>query len=217
MKAKTHLSQNKSRGGFTLVEMLVVIGMIATLAGISFPVYKSIQKKVEKQKFEMLMNSIVMAVDNFESEYNYLPYATANYPDGASFAGEGVWHYTYPQFGGYTEDVLGILMGFGNAANTCNFKNIAFLDGVTEAKGSGPHGTPGPAGYVNGIVIDESAGTATLYGPTGIQVVFRVDYDRDGTIENPFDTSIQISGRSILYYTPEGNAWGAPWITNFPY
>ena len=49
MKAKTHLSQNKSRGGFTLVEMLVVISMIAALAGISFPVYRSIQKKVEKQ------------------------------------------------------------------------------------------------------------------------------------------------------------------------
>ena len=54
MKAKTHLSQNKSRGGFTLVEMLVVIGMIAALAGISFPVYKTIQKKVEKQQLKIL-------------------------------------------------------------------------------------------------------------------------------------------------------------------
>ena len=53
MKAKTNVSKAKSRRGFTLVEMLVVIGMIAALAGISFPVYRSIQKKVEKQQLEM--------------------------------------------------------------------------------------------------------------------------------------------------------------------
>ena len=40
MKAKTNVSKAKSRRGFTLVEMIVVIGMIAALAGISFPVYK---------------------------------------------------------------------------------------------------------------------------------------------------------------------------------
>ena len=74
MKAKTHLAQNKSRGGFTLVEMLVVIGMIATLAGISFPVYRSIQKKMDKQSLLMGMQAITRAVDNFETEYNYLPY-----------------------------------------------------------------------------------------------------------------------------------------------
>ena len=74
MKAKTHLSQTKSRGGFTLVEMLVVIGMIAALAGISFPVYRSIQKKVEKQQVVMMYNASMRAVDNFETEYNYLPY-----------------------------------------------------------------------------------------------------------------------------------------------
>ena len=55
MKAKTNVSKTKSRRGFTLVEMLVVIGMIAALAGISFPVYRSIQKKVEKQQLEMII------------------------------------------------------------------------------------------------------------------------------------------------------------------
>ena len=55
MKAKTNVSKAKSRRGFTLVEMLVVIGMIAALAGISFPVYRSIQKKVEKQQLQMML------------------------------------------------------------------------------------------------------------------------------------------------------------------
>ena len=85
MKAKTHLSQAKSRGGFTLVEMLVVIGMIAALAGISFPVYRGIQKKVEKQQFIMI-TAIDNAVENFETEYNYLPHVAA-YPGGDASLG----------------------------------------------------------------------------------------------------------------------------------
>ena len=79
MKAKTNVSKTKSRRGFTLVEMLVVISMIAALAGISFPVYRGIQNKVEKQQVLMMYSSVERAVDNFETEYNYLPYIGAAY------------------------------------------------------------------------------------------------------------------------------------------
>jgi prepilin-type N-terminal cleavage/methylation domain-containing protein len=214
MKAKTNVSKAKSRRGFTLVEMLVVISMIAALAGVSFPVYRSIQKKVEKQQEEMFFASIERAVDNFETEYNYLPYATAAYPAGSQLiSGEGVWYWA-AAYGGETEDILGMLMGFGN--NTSNFKSIAFLEGVPEAEGNGPHAAPGPSGYRNGIVINESAGTATLYNSYGMHYAFRVDYDMDGTIENPFDNTDQISGKRFIWYTPEQASWGAPWRTSFP-
>jgi prepilin-type N-terminal cleavage/methylation domain-containing protein len=198
MKAKTHLFQNKSRGGFTLVEMLVVIGMIATLAGISFPVYKSIQNKVEKQKVQMLFTSVERAVDNFQTEYNYLPYPTSwgNYPNttaGFSSTSDGDW--VDSRQGEMTEMVT-ILAGLGN---NINFKQIKFLESED-------------------MVI--SGNTATLYDPWGFEYFgMRVDYNLDGLLSRPFDASsvyYQIKGKraAIYSYGPDNlGGGGSGWQT----
>jgi prepilin-type N-terminal cleavage/methylation domain-containing protein len=170
MKAKTHLSQNKSRGGFTLVEMLVVIGMIAALAGISFPVYKSIQKKVEKQQVQMMWSSLERAVDNFETEYNYLPYPGTAYPaNEADLGGAQITSFTTVLAGGYS------------ATNTANFKGITFLESGE------PKGEPG--NYTSGFLITGSGltKTATLYTPWGGEYGnIRLDYNMDGLILHPY-------------------------------
>ncbi|MDB4055577.1 type II secretion system GspH family protein, partial [Akkermansiaceae bacterium] len=180
MKAKTHLSQAKSRGGFTLVEMLVVIGMIATLAGISFPVYKSIQKKVDKQKLEMIFTGVERAVDDFETEYNHLPHIGSSYPAttdnvqtgdagtiiGKDFNGSA----TMTQF-------FTVLSSPSGAVASCNFKKIKFFE-TAQAKG-------GPGNYSNGLV-DNGNGTVTLYDPYGFEFTFaRVDYNMDGILGRP--------------------------------
>ena len=200
MKAKTHLSQNKSRGGFTLVEMLVVIGMIATLAGISFPVYRSIQKKVEKQKFEIILTSLDRAVDNFETEYNYLPYVGAAYP-GADSA----------YYSGSDSDFLGVLMGLGGEAN---FKGITFFE-CEEAKGSPPKSG----------VVDNGDGSATLYNAGGWELWYRLDHNMDGEIAHPCysgSTGTMLIGFKLAVYAPgaEDEVRWPPtdtWTTNFPW
>ena len=127
MKAKTHLSQAKSRGGFTLVEMLVVISMIAALAGISFPVYRSIQKKVERMEYEAGLASIERALDNFQTEYNY-------YPSGI---GVEQWDGEYLSTAAHMTRFITVLAGAeadAGIATPINFKGIAFLDGTPQAK-----------------------------------------------------------------------------------
>ena len=185
MKAKTNVSKTKSRRGFTLVEMLVVIGMIAALAGISFPVYKSIQKKVEKQQFEMILSSLERAVDNFETEYNYLPY------DGNDYPTSEILKINLGQITAITS----LLTGVDGAAN---FKKIVFLE-CDEADGS-------PGNYKNGLIIDESLNEAKLYLPHGGEFErMYIDYNNDGKIVYPYDTSINISAKFLYYsFGPDG-------------
>jgi prepilin-type N-terminal cleavage/methylation domain-containing protein len=160
MKAKTHLSQNKSRGGFTLVEMLVVIGMIAALAGISFPVYNNIQKKVEKQQVSMDFQAITRAVDNFELEYNYLPAA-----GGPLYGGDEIYN------GETTNDVTDFITILVGAENTVNFKSIRFLE-CREAKPEG-------GGFVSGL-HENNDGTYSFYTAWGSEfsrLVLDTNYD----------------------------------------
>jgi prepilin-type N-terminal cleavage/methylation domain-containing protein len=175
MKAKLDLSQAESRRAFTLVEMLVVIGMIAALAGISFPVYNNIQKKVAKQQDEMLINSLEGAIDNFVTEYNYLPYWQAVYPSGVD-AG------SYDDNG---HKIITVLMGLGN---TCNFKGIQFFTTSKEAKDN-----------KNGIVI--SGTDAYLYDRWGNAYGFRMDYNQAGVIPSPYSGALLISGLNSLILT----------------
>ena len=158
MKAKTHLSQNKLRGGFTLVEMLVVIGMIAALAGISFPVYRSIQKKVEMRQLQMLVTSMDRAVDNFETEYNYLPYFASSYPTADS------------NYKDSTGDVSKFFTELAGLTTISNFKQIKFLEGSAPKSGS--------AG------IEVTATSAKIIDPWGNEFQrLRVDYDHSGTVQ----------------------------------
>jgi prepilin-type N-terminal cleavage/methylation domain-containing protein len=202
MKAKTHLSQTKSRDGFTLVEMLVVIGMIAALAGISFPVYSGIQKKVEKQRMAMLFNSIERSVEDFETEYNYLPYTQAAYPNADTLV---LWN--------DIDTLIGIIMGL---ENTKNFKQIKFLE-CPEASGNGPHASTGPAGYVDGVV-DRGDGTAALYSPSGMKYLFVIDHDLNGQVTNYFPIGGVVTGKKIIFWTSLNQVWStndSDWLSNF--
>jgi prepilin-type N-terminal cleavage/methylation domain-containing protein len=209
MKAITNVSKAKSRRGFTLVEMLVVISMIAALAGVSFPVYRSIQAKVERQRIQMMYTSIERAVDNFETEYNYMPHCEAAYP-----AGDSQYYWLNSQ----SSQFLGILMGLESSKN---FKKIKFLE-IDEAEGSGPGSTTdkGPHGYRNGVKI--SGVYATLYSPYGMHYAFRLDLNGDGEIANcrigwnGGVTDPMVTGKKIALHTVSGSIWAKDYfVTNF--
>jgi prepilin-type N-terminal cleavage/methylation domain-containing protein len=73
----------RGRSAFTLVELLVVMGIITALAGLLFPVAGSVQRQVKKVKTKTLFASLKMGVDMFYSEYQRMPQLT-----GASGGGD---------------------------------------------------------------------------------------------------------------------------------
>ena len=159
----------------------------------------------------MMYNSIEGATDNFETEYNYLPYAEAAYP-----AGDTVLYWA-GGLGGTFRVYLGVLMGLENSVN---FKQIKFLE-LQAAEGSGETVEPGPSGWRNGVVIEGSE--ATLYNDIGMTYAARVDHDLDGQIADPrlgWPTSNpMVTGKKIVLYTKPIPSWGAPYtdlITNLP-
>jgi prepilin-type N-terminal cleavage/methylation domain-containing protein len=209
MNVSTKTSRNKESRGFTLVEMLVVIGMIAALAGVSFPVYRGIQKKIEKQKIELMLVSIERAVDNFETEYNYLPFLESSYPsEETSYYWTNNGIFSISRF-------LGILMGL---EDTLNFKQIAFLE-LPEAEGNGPgsSNSKGPHGFKNGVVIDGEL--AVFYSHYGFLIAARLDYDQNNEIYCNTLTETVTGNKKILLWTPDDDVFDKTdrslWLTNW--
>lgn len=55
-----------TRRGFTFVELVIVITVIAALAGIGFPVYKSVRKQVDINATKALISAVVTAMSTYQ-------------------------------------------------------------------------------------------------------------------------------------------------------
>lgn len=63
--------------GFTLIELIIVIAIMATLAGIAFPVYMSMQTDAARMASKKSCTDIVSAVESYKQDNNgMLPYNT---------------------------------------------------------------------------------------------------------------------------------------------
>lgn len=63
---------------YTLVEILMVVGIIAILVGLAIPVLNSARATAKLNKAAAECNSIALAIKNFESEYGQMPNPTGS-------------------------------------------------------------------------------------------------------------------------------------------
>jgi len=63
----------KNKNAFTLIELLIVISIIAVLAGILFPAINGALKQAEKARAGSYVVSVKAAIDAFYAVYGYYP------------------------------------------------------------------------------------------------------------------------------------------------
>ena len=114
------MKREKQRAAFTLLELLVVVGIIAILAGILLPMVGAAFRKAEQATARQAVHAIAAAIEQYQVEYGKLPIAN----DAQHGAVDGAESHT---------DVMDALMAKNDDANP---KKIIFLQTEKTITGS---------------------------------------------------------------------------------
>ena len=88
----------RSEGGFTLVELLIVVIIVGILAGVSIPMYKGATERAKASEAVTALGAIRTAMRAHHTQYS--TYANANFTDGAKVTNGGVLDVTDTDLGG---------------------------------------------------------------------------------------------------------------------
>jgi len=106
------------RRHFTLIEMLVVVAVIAILIGILIPTIGTVMEKVKKSQTKAVINSLRLAIKQYESTYGFLPFTGTNVDKFIEYTPGSVTNSDYT-------DLLTTLEGSDTSLNP---RGIKFLD-----------------------------------------------------------------------------------------
>jgi prepilin-type N-terminal cleavage/methylation domain-containing protein len=106
-----HSTTHRPQRAFTLIEMLVVIAIIATLAGILLPVLSRAQVKARVAQAQAEMRSLAVAITAYQAEYTIYPSSDRDAKGGVDI--------TYTNVIYTNADIVRILLD-NDAPNTVN-------------------------------------------------------------------------------------------------
>jgi type II secretory pathway pseudopilin PulG len=143
---------------FTLLELLVVIGMITILLGLVFPVFQEVQDRAKKVQAKNDLIQITTAVNAYYAEYGKYPIATNDQPFSSSAIADLFYTLRAKPSG-------------ANTSHTQNTRQIVFLSPAedTQVTAKGKIGSDGQ--------FHDPWGTA-------YQIAINGTYDND--IDNPY-------------------------------
>ncbi len=173
---KTNLPLKRS--GFTLIEMLVVIAIIAILAGLLFPAINRALETAKRNQAAADVRSIAGAITMFYNEYGYLPVPlnAQGYtpgPGGGDFGAEQ----TQPMDDAESRRIIQVLIAeqnIGAGWNDLNPRRKVFLS------------------------MPNAKNTGELLDPWGNQYWIKLDRDLDGKIQF-FSGNNQHRTRAVVF------------------
>jgi prepilin-type N-terminal cleavage/methylation domain-containing protein len=164
----------KRAGAFTLIELLIVITIIAVLAGLLFPAFVGIQERAKKTQAKSDLAQIVTSLTAYYTDYGKYPIADIKQGCDTLLGNPGGTYDNAFIF----NPLRAISDGDWNAGNVLNPRQVVYFQG-TEAKD-----TTRPKSGFAAQVTTSANGSAVKKGglmdPWGNEYLVTVDGDYDG-------------------------------------
>ena len=158
------LARSFRASGFTLVELLIVIAIIAILVGLLFPAFKGVQDQAKRTQTKNDLTQIVTAVNAFYTEYGRYP--TTATTDATATYGPG----------GSTTENGGLFSGLRATSILLNTRQNVFMSLPDAKDQTNPR---------SGI----KTSTGGYYDPWGTEYAVAIDADYNNQITNPYGGS----------------------------
>lgn len=179
--------------GYTLIEIMVVMSIIAILAGILFSGAKALIDTARKTDARNTASNLRNAIAAYHSDYR-------RYPAPAGSGGKAA-HVDYVSDDSFMEILLGARTDAGRKLNP---KGTPYFSGRTAKR-------LGANRFVNGISLSQSgSGAGSLWDPWGYKYGLRIDSSNQGQMANPAHNPPSLSGS----WAPQ---WGRGTSTELKY